>query len=306
MVVVLERPPKLFHPGSQVNSELRKLRETAIQSKRVTRYDVGTAWTIDVPQPRKQTVGTVVGLSGFSTGFKIRDAAEAVNQGYDYIGFLSDTAYAPLFLRRNIPSTLRLHEYEKKAIMLNSRLDEILNSKPEKTEEEKKVVGLAYSGETGTVLHAAIMRPERFSAIAVITPPEKMNIFQLTRGFLKQKPGGDLELGDKHIDPSGLSTTIEIAGHILKSPLRTWRELKAISETDIYDLSEEVMKLGIPIAVLPAIHDEMFKNRRRLQKSTSPFARVEWLAGGHSEPTPTRPTRMRTALRVTRELVQAR
>lgn len=306
MTLLRERLARAVDTRTAEDTRLREYRRMAdLKDHRfVMKYPEGKIWVFDIP-PKTPTDTIPVALAqGWSVDDpNYRKMAEVTNVGRRVVAFHADTAFGHGQVPRNGQFNTELF---RKSRMVTRML---IQRGIQKTD------GVAVSDGSRTLLHSALIRPDLYRNIVLITPNlvDKVTPIHLGFRFIKQEPGQLLERGDKYIDPSVTGKTLEIVSHVLKSPARTIRELRGIATTDIYDLAAAVSNTGVKVSVLYAENDGLFSEKEMLRNFERkkaagipfPFFDLQKVPGGHHEETPFKQYRIKEALRLLEEMKQA-
>lgn len=153
-----------------------------------------------------------------------------------------------------------------------------------KTLEKKdidKVDAVGHS-EAGIYLTlAATLYPDKFRNIVLINPGGmigKDTPWRLSVGFLgdivKQIMRG---IKDRKLVRPTLTSFREVGKSISSGPLRSFKEVLAISKTQIHELLRELKKKGIGISIIHAVDDKIFPMDR-----TQKIAKTDQLDGFYS------------------------
>lgn len=147
---------------------------------------------------------------------------------------------------------------------------------------------IGYSEGGINLLIAAQYDPERFRNIVLANPAGmigKDNIFDLAKRFIAEMNSGTKDLLVKPEIRKPIAIFLkEISNYIAKNPLKTYREVKAISEGDIRGLLKELREKGVGISIIHGVDDRVFPMDKVQQNITTEHADGFYsIKGGHAE-----------------------
>jgi len=184
----------------------------------------------------------------------------------------------------SIPTHIKerpLEEVRKAAAMLEFFEQKGLN----------KVDALAHSEGAVYTLLAAAASPKKFRSLVLTNPAGligKDNLFQFTkRSFLGPGKKGEAFPGEKMVQPKESVLKGEgMLGFILHNPKKAFKDLRALTNSDVHSLLKELHDKGVRIAILAGVDDRMFPAKKLstdLSEYSNEIDGFLSLKGGHTE-----------------------
>jgi pimeloyl-ACP methyl ester carboxylesterase len=204
-------------------------------------FDWGKIDLIDIiPEKKTQKLPIL-----FAPGWSI-----TINTIQDTLTYLVDCGYRVLSLNhKRVGGVKHRSEEDRKATSILA----ILNRK-----EIEQVDAVGYSEGCTNVLLAAQMQPEKFRHIVLMTPsgltsPE--SVMRLSKGFL-------VDLWDirnkKDKRTKRCRIVWETVKYILANPIRSYKEVNEVANTDLIKLLKELNKTHIKVSIIHNIEDKTF------------------------------------------------
>lgn len=238
--------------------ERRKTLEEQFDSKKTVELYGGQIEIIDVSPENLKTEIPVVVLPGW--------AAEAADFKENIIGIAGDgrrvlSVNAPYGINHDLPEQSRDvlpdAELRKVAALINAM--EMAGGDSEGI-DVADVVAHSEAGLFSVV--AAYLYPGRFRNMVLVSPAGLMgedNFSRLNVGFSAEVVRQTLEdIRSKRINNQLFKTLGDVFGHMAKKPMKSLREVLALSNTQTEDILRELVRRGIGISVIGASRDMVF------------------------------------------------